>query len=115
MLRLFFFFFFKQKTAYEITYGDWSSDVCSSDLCAPQIAKELVERGHGLPVPELGVDLAADGLHEPEERHSRTSEQVGILDEQAGDGRAQERFDHGRPAAGQQRAVEVEQAEHQDE
>ena len=26
--------FFKQKTAYEITYGDWSSDVCSSDLGA---------------------------------------------------------------------------------
>src|SRR5213079_242888 len=26
------FFFFKQKTAYEITTGDWSSDVCSSDL-----------------------------------------------------------------------------------
>ena len=29
---LFFFFFFKQKTAYEIGTGDWSSDVCSSDL-----------------------------------------------------------------------------------
>ena len=27
-----FFFFFKQKTAYEIGTGDWSSDVCSSDL-----------------------------------------------------------------------------------
>jgi len=27
-----FFFFFKQKTAYEITGCDWSSDVCSSDL-----------------------------------------------------------------------------------
>src|SRR6187399_1852111 len=27
-----FFFFFKQKTAYEITASDWSSDVCSSDL-----------------------------------------------------------------------------------
>src|SRR6059036_3957811 len=26
------FFFFKQQTAYEVTYGDWSSDVCSSDL-----------------------------------------------------------------------------------
>src|SRR5213082_1093009 len=25
-------FFFKQKTAYEIVSGDWSSDVCSSDL-----------------------------------------------------------------------------------
>eukprot|EP01043_Picozoa_sp_COSAG02_P111065 COSAG02_NODE_47209_length_343_cov_0.237705_1_plen_52_part_10 len=24
-------FFFKQKTAYEIMSGDWSSDVCSSD------------------------------------------------------------------------------------
>ena len=24
--------FFKQKTAYEIVTGDWSSDVCSSDL-----------------------------------------------------------------------------------
>src|SRR5216117_1163965 len=29
---IFFFFFFKQKTAYEIRKGDWSSDVCSSDL-----------------------------------------------------------------------------------
>ena len=28
----FFFFFFKQKTAYEIYQCDWSSDVCSSDL-----------------------------------------------------------------------------------
>src|SRR3546814_8646299 len=28
-----FFFFFKQKTAYEMGIGDWSSDVCSSDLC----------------------------------------------------------------------------------
>src|ERR1043166_10226821 len=27
-----FFFFFKQKTAYEIPKRDWSSDVCSSDL-----------------------------------------------------------------------------------
>src|SRR3546814_7862369 len=27
------FFFFKQKTAYELRISDWSSDVCSSDLC----------------------------------------------------------------------------------
>src|SRR3546814_6376994 len=32
---LFFFFFFKQKTAYEMRISDWSSDVCSSDL-APE-------------------------------------------------------------------------------
>src|SRR3546814_3883759 len=30
----FFFFFFKQKTAYEMRISDWSSDVCSSDLGA---------------------------------------------------------------------------------
>src|SRR3546814_6910623 len=32
-----FFFFFKQKTAYEMRISDWSSDVCSSDLrsCHP--------------------------------------------------------------------------------
>src|SRR3546814_5326816 len=29
-----FFFFFKQKTAYEMRISDWSSDVCSSDLQA---------------------------------------------------------------------------------
>src|SRR3546814_7471041 len=29
-----FFFFFKQKTAYEMRISDWSSDVCSSDLRA---------------------------------------------------------------------------------
>src|SRR3546814_1332572 len=33
------FFFFKQKTAYEMRISDWSSDVCSSDLW---------ERGVGL-------------------------------------------------------------------
>src|SRR3546814_3933431 len=27
-------FFFKQKTADEMRISDWSSDVCSSDLCA---------------------------------------------------------------------------------
>src|SRR3546814_9558993 len=30
------FFFFKQKTAYEMRISDWSSDVCSSDLGRPQ-------------------------------------------------------------------------------
>jgi len=29
---LFLFFFFKQKAAYGVGTGDWSSDVCSSDL-----------------------------------------------------------------------------------
>src|SRR3546814_4980911 len=29
---MYIFFFFKQKTAYEMRISDWSSDVCSSDL-----------------------------------------------------------------------------------
>src|SRR3546814_10116455 len=36
MLCFFDFFFFKQKTAYEMRISDWSSDVCSSDLLVQQ-------------------------------------------------------------------------------
>src|SRR3546814_4628602 len=38
-LYLFFicFFFFKQKTAYEMRISDWSSDVCSSDLLGRRV------------------------------------------------------------------------------
>src|SRR3546814_1424791 len=32
------FFFFKQKTAYEVRISDWSSDVCSSDLALTWLA-----------------------------------------------------------------------------
>src|SRR3546814_3539638 len=66
------FFFFKQKTAYEMRISDWSSDVCSSDL--PRTA--MVRRGDGglseVPVEELVIGdtvvvkpnerLAADGF-----------------------------------------------------
>src|SRR3546814_5317837 len=38
MLCSFLFFFFKQKTAYEMRISDWSSDVCSSDLVNVQQA-----------------------------------------------------------------------------
>src|SRR3546814_6493693 len=37
------FFFFKQKTAYEMRISDWSSDVCSSDL--PAIVLQKVSPG----------------------------------------------------------------------
>src|SRR5919206_2876244 len=43
-----FFFFFKQKTAYEIVSRDWSSDVCSSDL------PRLAARGRGREGRPLG-------------------------------------------------------------
>src|SRR3546814_3826671 len=55
------FFFFKQKTAYEMRISDWSSDVCSSDLVwSPwvdvphdyhydQIAESTIPDKHGDP------------------------------------------------------------------
>src|SRR3546814_2181291 len=35
------FFFFKQKTAYEMRISDWSSDVCSSDLLIREQSERL--------------------------------------------------------------------------
>src|SRR3546814_3629421 len=40
------FFFFKQKTAYEMRISDWSSDVCSSDLMRRWVV------AHDLPINE---------------------------------------------------------------
>src|SRR3546814_7797933 len=42
-----FFFFFKQKTAYEMRISDWSSDVCSSDLdwSLPRHSTDAAGRG----------------------------------------------------------------------
>src|SRR3546814_2592222 len=42
-LWLCFFFFFKQKTAYEMRISDWSSDVCSSDLVLLEIAADRIQ------------------------------------------------------------------------
>src|SRR3546814_4701690 len=51
-LSMLFFFFFKQKTAYEMRISDWSSDVCSSDLDQlrhrlPDVDHQLAERPAG--------------------------------------------------------------------
>src|SRR3546814_2046394 len=44
------FFFFKQKTAYEMRISDWSSDVCSSDLVTPAPSTKPVPVSvHGVP------------------------------------------------------------------
>src|SRR3546814_3676956 len=48
-VTLFCFFFFKQKTAYEMRISDWSSDVCSSDLLVRRLSQ-----GEGLPADLAG-------------------------------------------------------------
>src|SRR3546814_21124992 len=42
------FFFFKQKTAYEMRISDWSSDVCSSDLAFYESGGRLYSMGRGI-------------------------------------------------------------------
>src|SRR3546814_8263748 len=65
------FFFFKQKTAYEMRISDWSSDVCSSDLALPQAQYEKVDRTPE-DSPEIDVDPCpspqTQGLHRGFER-----------------------------------------------
>src|SRR3546814_10441419 len=51
---LVFFFFFKQKTAYEMRISDWSSDVCSSDLDAEHVG-DHVRVGIGTGLDRRGV------------------------------------------------------------
>src|SRR3546814_1846281 len=94
-----FFFFFKQKTAYEMRISDWSSDVCSSDL----------ERaGHDVAVADILVDgdpgtgsLRADQFQGgrqgtvaeqplPLSEHDREDGQVDLVDEAALEQRLQE-------------------------
>src|SRR3546814_3176237 len=50
------FFFFKQKTAYEMRISDWSSDVCSSDLCKQTaFGTRTATEGSLLAVPVAGA------------------------------------------------------------
>src|SRR3546814_1535506 len=58
------FFFFKQKTAYEMRISDWSSDVCSSDLGAAGRSRrdrQVGHRVHQLLGPDAGEGQAEDG------------------------------------------------------
>src|SRR3546814_11131605 len=63
VLYSYFFFFFKQKTAYEMRISDWSSDVCSSDLsidrCGPDGIVRFSLRAH--PGLQRGQLITGDG------------------------------------------------------
>src|SRR3546814_9228260 len=90
MIALFvFFFFFKQKTAYEMRISDWSSDVCSSDLQADLRApvdvaalppagdgRQIVRGGgrHRLARPARWIDIETVIALEPQHTHA---EQIG--------------------------------------
>src|SRR3546814_9808755 len=71
------FFFFKQKTAYEVRVSDWSSDVCSSDLgCGDASAAGAEQVG-------AGAEHAAAGQRQCRERQVPDGLQQGLDADQA--------------------------------
>src|SRR3546814_8567692 len=54
-----FFFFFQQKTPYELRISDWSSDVCSSDLRCCGWARPPASRPCARPSPATSPPSAA--------------------------------------------------------
>ena len=81
---LFFFFFFKQKTAYEIGTGDWSSDVCSSDLkdvtavLHPALRSAAERAARVLDIPVTGLDFLVPDVTQPEHVIVEANERPGL-------------------------------------
>src|SRR3546814_5496324 len=80
-----FFFFFKQKTAYEMRISDWSSDVCSSDL-DPGYALDTVNAFQAKyePASRVGTSIATIPLNMAAETRSalaRVAREHGDIDE----------------------------------
>src|SRR3546814_6100426 len=85
MLRVLFFFFFKQKTAYEMRISDWSSDVCSSDLAGAadvetdrSIEFERVAAGRGFGVAVHQADFHAQ-LVDEDHHAARAADRAGEI------------------------------------
>src|SRR3546814_15869318 len=72
---MFVFFFFKQKTAYEMRISDWSSDVCSSDLLS----------GPGLQPGRPGDDLGP-GIEENPAFGRRDQRRAFVVGDADGEG-----------------------------
>src|SRR3546814_10407752 len=88
------FFFFKQKTAYEMRISDWSSDVCSSDL---KVFKEVVPMVAAMIVAEMvklgleGADMRRLWLHQANTNMNRLIAQRVLGHEEIGRASRRER------------------------
>src|SRR3546814_4150587 len=80
------FFFFKQKTAYEMRISDWSSDVCSSDLHERGCGDEqngMHSEPQQQPDPDINQRVMDheeyDGIPAHEDQHIRSEEHTSEL------------------------------------
>src|SRR3546814_4582263 len=83
-----YFFFFKQMTAYDMRISDWSSDVCSSDLCherqrtpagRPRVLPQI--RSHGDAPRPAGLDASVSARNSQRLQERRTLEVRGRSEE----------------------------------
>src|SRR3546814_3209990 len=72
------FFFFKQKTAYEMRISDWSSDVCSSDLGGRELA---VGQSRMAPGRDEMIDERRDVAAPVAQRRQRHRDHVEAVEE----------------------------------
>src|SRR3546814_11135020 len=102
VIRMSHFFFFKQKTAYEMRISDWSSDVCSSDLGQRQLHDRGQQADPGEAEPDRGripaeadrrperpgrgIDHAADLPQEPRQQQRPRAPGLEQRPERADDG-----------------------------
>src|SRR3546814_2380114 len=73
-LCIFVFFFFKQKTAYEMRISDWSSDVCSSDLSSTVRHDRVSPRADAAPQPPAARASDCAAPPAPRRRTDRSEE-----------------------------------------
>src|SRR3546814_15042850 len=72
------FFFFKQKTAYEMRISDWSSDVCSSDLPGPGPEKRATSPAATGTVGGLAGDEDGGAGEEPDRKSVVEGKSVSV-------------------------------------
>src|SRR3546814_2936937 len=84
-----FFFFFKQKTAYEMRISDWSSDVCSSDLAVGQHHAQRDANGRQQEV--LGLEVVQDVAAGGSQRTTHADHPAALRYPETGQTRSEER------------------------
>src|SRR3546814_1080758 len=85
------FFFFKQKTAYELRISDWSSDVCSSDLIAqeaPAGSATPFETVLAADTERAALMIESETCHDDHHRLAEVHERLLAIDAYAAPARA---------------------------
>src|SRR3546814_9083482 len=72
------YFFFKQKTAYEIRISDWSSDVCSSDLIFTETDRAIPFKQFELKSADVEIPHDTGISEEPAEQRQAQPKPLGL-------------------------------------